>query len=181
MKTTNTNVMPSANGQMMMPNQPNEMTMPGMGMAPEASYPMMMMPKANANVMAGPYDDMMPDQSNHNMMSNVSPQMSGQMPELDKLVADCALMCNQMGHRILCMDHLDIRKSQLCLLRDCTEICYITSCYMARRSCFTMELANVCAMVCEACGNECRRFNDQMSQMCGQTCLECARICRSLR
>ncbi|TCP25994.1 hypothetical protein EV207_12028 [Scopulibacillus darangshiensis] len=147
------------NNQMVMP----QMTSPEMGMMPNN-----MMPNVTSPAMG-----MMP-----NMPNPVSPAME---KGLEKLVADCALTCQKMIHDIICMKDLDMRKNQLCLLMDCSEICHVTACFMARRSCFTPALAHLCAQVCEACGCECLRFQDPMSQMCGQVCLNCARACRTVR
>ena len=77
-----------------------------------------------------------------------------------------------------CQD-LHLRHRQLQLLRDCADVCTLTAKYLARHSSFSKSIAGLCAIICEACGNECARFTDQESQKCAQICLHCAMECRA--
>ena len=92
---------------------------------------------------------------------------------------DCEETCEHMTTHLLRHKDSQRRSMQLELLRDCADICTFTSKYIARHSTFSKYAANVCAFVCEVCGNECLKFRDAESQRCGRICLDCARACRA--
>ncbi|ETT40473.1 hypothetical protein M2277_005755 [Paenibacillus sp. LBL] len=100
-------------------------------------------------------------------------------PRVLKIVQECGAMCEHMVSHFLCMPDARSRIHQIQLLRDCATICETLSCYIARRSVFAKAAANLCAYICEACGNECAKFADQESQMCSRMCLKCAQECRT--
>jgi hypothetical protein len=95
-------------------------------------------------------------------------------------VQDCVEMCERMSTSLLRAEDVDSRVYQLKLLRDCADICTAACQFMARNSHFSNAIAQLCAFICETCGNECLKFQDQESQFCGYTCLHCAKECRAL-
>ncbi|HEX3078214.1 MAG TPA: hypothetical protein VHQ24_15245 [Lachnospiraceae bacterium] len=80
-------------------------------------------------------------------------------------------------HLKMMVRDLTNRVDQSILLRDCADICTLTAKYVARDSCFAKRSAVLCAEICVVCGNECTKFNDQMSQHCAMVCFNCARHC----
>ncbi len=94
-------------------------------------------------------------------------------------VQDCEATCEHMiTHLLMHSQDIHLRILQLQLLRDCADICTLTAKYLAGHSTFAKITANLCASICETCGNECAKFPDPESQKCAQICLHCARECR---
>lgn len=98
---------------------------------------------------------------------------------LVRVIQDCEAVCEDMTTYVKRTPDFQMRVRQAQLLRDCADICGLTAKYAARNSMFARHVAHLCAMICEACGTECARFPDQMSQHCAQVCMNCARECRT--
>lgn len=98
---------------------------------------------------------------------------------LVRTIQDCQATCEHMVHHLIKMHDPKRRMRQIQLLQDCADICGLTANYIARMSPFSKYIAEVCAAICEYCGNECLRHPDPESQRCGQICLHCARECRA--
>lgn len=97
--------------------------------------------------------------------------------ELVRTIQDCEATCEHMSHHIKKMPDFQSRFRQAVLLRDCADICCLTAKALARHSLIGVDAAELCARTCEACGRECAKFPDQMSQNCSKVCLHCAREC----
>lgn len=106
--------------------------------------------------------------------------MSHHHKNLLKTVQDCKTTCEAMTAIISGKHDFHMRRRQLTLLHDCTDICTLTAKCIARRSMFSRNLANFCAFICEICGFECMLFSDLESQNCACVCIACARECRAL-
>ena len=92
-------------------------------------------------------------------------------------IQECEATCEHMTTHLKKLQDVQMRTKQLVLLRDCADICGLTAKYVARGSMFSKQTAVLCACICEACAQECMRFQDAMSQNCAQICLHCAREC----
>lgn len=92
-------------------------------------------------------------------------------------IQDCEATCEHMTNHLKKLQDYSMRIMQAMLLRDCADICGLTAKFVARGAPFAKQAAYLCACICEACGNECSRFPDQMSQHCAAVCLHCARAC----
>jgi hypothetical protein len=99
--------------------------------------------------------------------------------ELVAGIQDCEAQCEHMTNHLKHHAKEQGRARQAMLLRDCADICGLTAKFIARGAMFARQAAAFCAMICEACGNECARFPDAMSQSCAEVCLECADHCRA--
>lgn len=104
--------------------------------------------------------------------------MHSMMAEVLKTVQHCESNCEHMLGMLHQAPDANYRLNQMRLLRDCADICTLTAKFIARHSYFARNLAHLCAHICEACGQECLRFPDQMSQECAQVCFHCAKVCR---
>ncbi len=109
------------------------------------------------------------------------PSMMAQMtfPPLLATVQQCQNVCEHMMTMMLGAPDVQNRRIQIQLLHDCAAICKLLAGYLASGSPFVRAVANQCAAICEMCGNECARFQDQHSQMCSQVCMHCAQECRT--
>jgi len=94
-------------------------------------------------------------------------------------IQHCEAVCEHMTTLVRSFPDLHRRIAQMQLLRDCADICSLTAKFVARESGFARHAAHLCALICEACANECLRFPDQHSQHCAQVCLHCAQQCRA--
>jgi hypothetical protein len=93
-------------------------------------------------------------------------------------VQDCEAVCEHMTHHLMRMQMED-RVAQAMLLRECADICGVTAKFAARDAIYARNMAALCADICQACGTECLRYPDDMSQHCAMVCLNCAKHCRS--
>jgi hypothetical protein len=98
---------------------------------------------------------------------------------LQIVLQHCETVCEHMTTLVYSFPDLQLRVTQMRLLRDCADICTLTARFVARDSFFARHAAHLCAHICEACANECLRFSDQHSQHCAQVCFRCARECRT--
>jgi hypothetical protein len=64
--------------------------------------------------------------------------------------------------------------------RDCAEICWSTAAYLSRNSQFIQDICRLCADVCDACGQECRKHEMDHCQECADECERCAEECRQM-
>lgn len=101
------------------------------------------------------------------------------MPEMLKMLHDCAAMCEHTVHVLLQRQDAHLRRHQIKLLNDCASICHLCARSISSHSPVMKAMCDFCAYVCDVCGHECLRHNDHESQMCGQMCLACARDCRA--
>lgn len=64
--------------------------------------------------------------------------------------------------------------------RECADICAYAAESMARNSPFVQQICQLCAKICEACGNECKKHDHVHCQQCAEACLICAETCRKM-
>jgi len=87
--------------------------------------------------------------------------------------ATCHYMIKMMGRR----PDVQMRRKQIELLHDCAQACLQSVVFLSSDSQFAKRIIGTCALICEACGQECARHFDQASQNCARVCLHCAREC----
>jgi hypothetical protein len=63
---------------------------------------------------------------------------------------------------------------------ECAAICYSAAQLMALGSERALEVCRICADLCEACSEECRRHPMDHCQECGKVCTQCADECRKM-
>lgn len=97
--------------------------------------------------------------------------------ELVNTIQECEATCEHMTNHVLKLPDIQKRTKQVMLLNECADICGLTAKYIARGAMFSKHAAQLCACICETCGEECSRFKDEMSQECAQICMHCAREC----
>ncbi len=92
----------------------------------------------------------------------------------------CMLACNHCYDACLKEDHLAGMKECIRLDRECADICTFSAQAMSRNSSYVKELCRICADVCEACGNECKKHEEEHCQRCADACFSCAKVCRAM-
>ncbi|ASC66202.1 four-helix bundle copper-binding protein [Achromobacter denitrificans] len=92
----------------------------------------------------------------------------------------CAQACDQCF--AACLTEEDATKMARCvkLDADCSAVCRLAAAYMARSSEFARQICDLCAEVCEECGQECAKFQSSHCQHCASICNDCAQACRAM-
>lgn len=98
---------------------------------------------------------------------------------------DCAAACEHCATS--CLHEQDVKMMAKCIEYDrfCADICRMSAAFMARSddhtSNFVKSLCSLCAEICEACGNECRKHSHfDHCRKCSEACLKCAEECRKM-
>jgi hypothetical protein len=92
----------------------------------------------------------------------------------------CAEACDTCA--AACLQESDPNMLARCIELDneCAALCRLACQYMSRQSPHTQELCQLCATICEACGDECARHSHSHCQECAQACRACADECRRM-
>ncbi|MBN9373611.1 four-helix bundle copper-binding protein [Hydrogenophaga sp.] len=92
----------------------------------------------------------------------------------------CADACDHCA--AACLQEPDIKMMARCIAldMDCAAICRMAAGYMARGSEFAKCLCQLCAEVCQACGDECAKHQQEHCQACAKACQQCADECRRM-
>ncbi|HCY63683.1 MAG TPA: four-helix bundle copper-binding protein [Oxalobacteraceae bacterium] len=101
--------------------------------------------------------------------------------------ASCIEACNACANACdhcatACLQEPDSQAMARCvsLDMDCAQICRMAASYMARGSEFASTICQACAELCDACGDECAKFQMEHCQACAQACRRCADECRRM-
>ncbi|WP_404802197.1 four-helix bundle copper-binding protein [Bacillus infantis] len=81
-----------------------------------------------------------------------------------------------------CLKEEDVKMMARCIRldRECADFCAFAAKAMQSDSPFAKQICAVCADICEACGEECKKHDHEHCQRCADACLKCAEICRSM-
>lgn len=98
----------------------------------------------------------------------------------------CIDECNQCAQSCLecmnlCLAEPDASERKKCIskLNECACICKETSTFMSLNSVHSVELRNLCALICDECAQECEMFQDNHCVKCAEECDKCANECQS--
>jgi len=88
--------------------------------------------------------------------------------------------CNQCYDA--CLRESDIQMMADCIRldRECADMCAFAAKAMQTNSPFAEKICQLCADICEACGNECKKHDHGHCQRCAEACFKCADICRRM-
>lgn len=103
-----------------------------------------------------------------------------QNQELIHVLHDCMAACNHCFDACLQEENVKMMAECIRLDRECADLCNFLEQALARNTPFAAALASVCATVCEACGNECKKHDHDHCQECAKACFACAEACRKL-
>lgn len=92
---------------------------------------------------------------------------------------ECVEACNHCYDSCL-KDNPAEKMDCIRLTQECAEICAFAAVAISRHSLFSEEIAALCAVICESCGNECKKHKDACCKTCATKCLTCSRLCRQL-
>jgi hypothetical protein len=101
-------------------------------------------------------------------------------------VQECIQAC-QACHRI-CLEEAThhcleaggkhVQPEHYRLMLSCAEICQTAANFMIGGSVHHRETCHACAIVCEACAEDCQRVGDM--ERCAEACRNCANLCREM-
>lgn len=93
----------------------------------------------------------------------------------------CAAACDHCAASCLQEDDVKMMARCIALDMDCAQICRTAASMMTRDSIFAKAICKLCADVCQACGDECRKHAAIHCQQCAQACQDCADACRQMQ
>ncbi|WP_233880905.1 four-helix bundle copper-binding protein [Virgibacillus halodenitrificans] len=103
-----------------------------------------------------------------------------QHQQLLNVLHECMEACNHCYNACLQEDDIKMMADCIRLDRECADICGYLEQAISRGTPFVPELASVCAKICEACGNECKKHDHAHCQACAEACLKCAEECKKV-
>ncbi|HEU5140811.1 MAG TPA: four-helix bundle copper-binding protein [Bacillales bacterium] len=92
----------------------------------------------------------------------------------------CVEACNHCYDACLKEENLSDMVDCIRLTQECAAVCSYAAEAISRHSLFTEEIGALCAVVCESCGNECKKHKAAHCKTCAAKCLDCAEKCRKL-
>jgi Domain of Unknown Function (DUF326) len=63
---------------------------------------------------------------------------------------------------------------------QCAVICYAAAQLMSLGSSKASEVYRICADICESCGAECAKHENEHCRECAEACRKCAEECRKM-
>lgn len=105
-----------------------------------------------------------------------------QHQELIEVLHECMEACNHCYDACLQEDNVKMLAYCIRLDRECADICAYLEQAITRGTPFVGQLAQVCAEICEACGNECDKHADmhEHCKRCAEACHKCAEACKKV-
>lgn len=93
---------------------------------------------------------------------------------------ECMEACNTCYDACLKEENLKMMASCVRIDRECADICAFAAKSMQSNSPFAHQICQLCADICEACGNECKKHDHEHCQKCAEVCFKCAEACRKM-
>ncbi|MBD2862244.1 four-helix bundle copper-binding protein [Paenibacillus oceani] len=90
------------------------------------------------------------------------------------------MACNHCYQACLEEYHAGMLKASIRLSRECAEICAFAAQAMSLNSSYAKQICMICAEVCEACAQECRKHDHDPCQRCAEACYSCALACKAM-
>ena len=93
---------------------------------------------------------------------------------------ECADACDHCA--AACLKEQEVKAMAQCVAldMDCAALCRLAAGFMSRGSPFAKDLCRMCAMVCQACGDECAKHEMVHCQQCAKACRACADECHRM-
>jgi uncharacterized protein DUF326 len=89
----------------------------------------------------------------------------------------CAAQCEACYKA--CLSEKDKDKLQRCMVLDqeCDDMCQLTARLLEKGSEYADKYLKLCAEICTACAEECRKHHHDHCQKCADECRKCAEMC----
>ncbi len=92
----------------------------------------------------------------------------------------CAAICNYCATACLEQDDANQMARGIQLSRECAYICNVTAQVMSMGGMSIQSMCEICEVVCNACNEECFKFNKEHCAECADICRRVAIECRSV-
>jgi hypothetical protein len=129
--------------------------------------------------------------------SSLTGHISGTMEELERIQSsqtmtseevreclkdslDCYQSCTETTMRCLSMGGKHAEPEHINLLMDCARICNTNADFMQRNSTYYPQTCGITADICDECGDNCDRFDEDFMKECASVCRRCAESCREM-
>ena len=89
----------------------------------------------------------------------------------------CAAICNHCASASANEPDAHLRSACIQLNMECATICYTAAQLMSLGSEHIKEVCRLCAVICDACADECSKHNDPHCQETADMCRKCADEC----
>ncbi|MBS1744316.1 MAG: four-helix bundle copper-binding protein [Bacteroidetes bacterium] len=86
---------------------------------------------------------------------------------------NCAQLCLKDAHPGMMVDCIR-------LTLECAKICCTTAQVMNMDGTKIKELARICAEICDACAEECGKYDSDHCLACAESCTRCADVCEAV-
>ena len=107
--------------------------------------------------------------------------ISKEMQQCIKDCLECYATCEATVQHCLEMGGPHAEARHIGLLLDCAEICRTSADLMLRGSEHSGHVCGVCADICRACEESCRRIgDDEQMRKCAEICRRCAESCQRM-
>ncbi|AZP03948.1 four-helix bundle copper-binding protein [Jeotgalibaca ciconiae] len=105
--------------------------------------------------------------------------MEESVKDLMQKLTDCITACNHCFDQ--CLQEDDVKHMTECIRtdRECADICTIALSFLTREGSLKADLLQLCAITCQACGDECEKHSHDHCQECAKACFACAEACRT--
>ena len=92
----------------------------------------------------------------------------------------CAATCDHCASS--CLKEEDVKMMARCIQMDleCATVCNAAARLMSLGSKMAPEICALCATMCEACGAECAKHDNDHCRECAAACYACAEECRKM-
>ena len=93
---------------------------------------------------------------------------------------NCAALCLHCASS--CTKEKEVKMMARCIQLDmeCSALCNTTAQLMSLGSDLVKEILRTCIVACDACGDECRKFDNQHCRECAEACKKCAEESRKM-
>ena len=116
------------------------------------------------------------------MLHGQTLQMSREMQECIENCMASHKSCEQLIIHCLMKGGAHADANHIRTLMDCSQICRVSADFMLRDSQLYHQVAEVCALACQACADDCRQMSDDNAMMaCADICDRSAATCRAMR
>lgn len=98
-------------------------------------------------------------------------------------IAECYACADACDHcAVSCLNEQDPKSMARCIAldMDCAQACRLAASLMARGSPNDSAACAFCALLCEACTEECSRHPMDHCEACALACRRCAQACRDM-
>lgn len=114
-------------------------------------------------------------------MANREPLQDSDTARCIKNCFSCHRVCLETIHHLLAQKDTHFQGRHIAILQACADACELSAKIMVAEIPFHRQAAVVSFELCEACAEECERYEDDAQlRKCAEMCRACAESCRGM-